>query len=83
MFLCDPGKITPYPADEDFGLFKHPSSERRKREAGRISKENATYYCEEKISRTKIGKLCAKLGINVEALVNICSFDVEVKYLRL
>ena len=56
-----------------------PPGKRRKRETGRISKENATYYCEEKISKTKIGKLCAKLEINVQALVNVCSFDVEVR----
>ena len=72
------------PTDEDLNLFQRtlPLRKRHKRESGRISKENATYYCEERMSKTKIGKLCAKLGINVQALVNVCSFDVEVKHLR-
>lgn len=72
------------PADKDLNLFQRtlPLRKRHKRESGRISKENATYYCEERISKTKIGKLCAKIGINVQALVNICSFDIEVKHLR-
>ena len=88
LFLCDRQKrdiqFSDEPTDEDFHLFQRtlPLRKRHKRESGRISKENATYYCEEKISRTKIGKLCAKLGINVQALVNVCSFDVEVKCLR-
>ena len=72
------------PRDKDLNLFQRtlPLRKRHKRESGRISKENATYYCEKRISKTKIGKLCAKIGINVQALVNICSFDVEVKHLR-
>ena len=88
MFLCDRQKrdiqFPDEPTDEDFHLFEWtlPLRKRHKRESGRISKANATYYCEEKISKTKIGKLCAKLGINVQALVNVCSFDVEVKCLR-
>ena len=87
MFLCDRQKrdiqFSDEPTDEDFHLFKRaPLRKRHKRDSGRISKENATYYCEEKISKTKIGKLCAKLGINVQALVNVCSFDVEVRCLR-
>ena len=90
MFLCDRDKrdihFSDEPTDEDLNLFVQtpPSPRKRhKREAGRISKENATYYCEEKISKTKIGKLCAKIGINVQALVNACSFDVEVNCVRL
>lgn len=88
MFLCDRQKrdiqFSDEPTDEDFHLFERtlPLRNRHKRKSGRISKENATYYCEEKISKTHIGKLCAKLGINVQALVNVCSFDVEVKCLR-
>ena len=88
MFLCDRQKrdiqFSDEPTDEDFHLFERtlPFRKRHKRESGRISKENATNYCEEKISKTKIGKLCGKLGINVQALVNVCSFDVEVKCLR-
>ncbi|XP_067040326.1 neurogenic locus notch homolog protein 1-like [Acropora muricata] len=83
MFLCDRDKrdihFSDEPTDEDFNLFKRalPSRKRHKREAGRISKENATYHCEERISKTKIGKLCEKIGIDVQALVNACSFDVE------
>ena len=88
LFLCDRQKrdiqFSDEPRDDDFHLFQRtlPLRKRHKRESGRISKENATYYCEAKISKTKIGKLCAKLGINVQALVNVCSFDVEVKCLR-
>ena len=88
MFLCDRHKrdihFSDELTDEDFNLFKRalPSRKRHKREAGRISKENATYHCEERISKTKIGKLCEKIGIDVQALVNACSFDVEVNYLR-
>ena len=88
MFLCDRQKrdiqFSDEPTEEDFHLFERtlPLRKRHKRESGRISKENATYYCEKKISKSKIGKLCAKLGINVQALVNGCSFDVEVKCLR-
>ena len=88
LFLCDRQKrdiqFSDEPRDEDFHFFERtlPLRKRHKRESGRISKENATYYCEEKISRTKIGKLCTKLGINVQALVNVCSFDVEVKCFR-
>ena len=72
------------PTDKDLNLFQRtlPLRKRHKRESRRISKANATYYCEERISKTKIGKLCAKIGINVQALVNVCSFDVEVKHLR-
>ena len=87
MFLCDRQKrdiqFSDEPTDEDFRLFERtlPLRKRHKRESERISKENATYYCEEKIAESKIGKLCAKLGINVQALVNVCSFDVEVKCL--
>ncbi|XP_068703048.1 von Willebrand factor D and EGF domain-containing protein-like isoform X2 [Montipora foliosa] len=42
-----------------------------------VSKENATRYCAERLSETLVGKLCAKLGTNVQALVNVCSSDIE------
>ena len=45
---------------------------------GPVSKKNASRYCSEKVADTDIGKLCAKLGTNVQALVNTCSADVEV-----
>ena len=88
MLLCDRDKrdihFSDELTDEDFHLFKMtlPSHKRQKRESGLMSKENATNYCEGRISKTKIGKLCATIGINVQALVNACSFDVEVKYLK-
>ncbi|XP_068690653.1 neurogenic locus notch homolog protein 1-like, partial [Montipora foliosa] len=65
--------------DEDFQLFKQtpPLRMRRRREAEKISKENATYYCANRISETKIGKLCAKVGVDLQALVDVCSMDVE------
>ena len=43
-----------------------------------VSKDNATQYCAERLLETKVGKLCAKLGTNVQALVNVCSADIEV-----
>jgi len=71
--------------DEDFELFKRfagsGGSTRRKRAApaeARFTKTNATRYCMERISNTDVGKLCAKLGANVQALVNSCSEDLEV-----
>ncbi|KAJ7351104.1 hypothetical protein OS493_036560 [Desmophyllum pertusum] len=51
---------------------------RRAAPIGQILKENATRYCAERISETKIGKLCAKVGVNVQALVDACSVDVEL-----
>ena len=69
--------------DDDFRLFNqaqqlHPRY-RREIEKEQISKENATYYCAERISKTEIGKLCAKVGVNVQALVNTCAVDLEVR----
>ena len=67
---------------EDFKLFRKPmeteSHKRRKRSLNIVSKDNATRYCTERIAETPVGKLCAKLGTNVQALVNICSADIEV-----
>lgn len=87
MFLCDRDKrdihYSDDPTEEDIKLFKQtPQLRPRFRRAvqnGFISQENATRYCAERISETKIGKLCAKVGVNVQALVNICSVDVKVR----
>ena len=72
--------------EEDFDLFKRSVAsgvpKRHKRGLAvkaKLSKENATRYCREKILESNVGKLCAKLGTNVQALVNSCSIDVEVK----
>ena len=84
-FLCDVQKrdvsLSDDPTDEDFMLFSQTPQLRLrvKRDAVfEVSKENATRYCAERISETKIGKLCAKVGVNVQALVNICSVDILV-----
>ena len=84
-FLCDVQKrdvtLSDDPTDEDFKLFSQTPQLRLrvKRDAVfEVSKENATRYCAERISETKIGKLCAKVGVNVQALVNICSVDIQV-----
>ena len=84
--LCDRDKRDVHysddPTEEDFQLFKQTPQLRDRIRRGAIaetvSKENATRYCAERISETKIGKLCAKIGVNVQALVNTCSSDVEV-----
>ena len=86
MFLCDRDKrdvhFSDDPTEEDFQTFKKfPQLQPRLRRAaqlGQISKANATRYCAERISETEIGKMCAKVGVNVQALVNICSADVVV-----
>ena len=84
-FLCDVQKrdvsLSDDPTDEDFKLFSQtPQLRLRVKRAAvfEVSKENATRYCAERISETKIGKLCAKVGVNVQALVNICSVDIQV-----
>lgn len=84
--LCDRDKrdihYTDDPTEQDFQLFKQTPMlrDRIRREAiaEPVSKENATRYCAERISETKIGMLCAKVGVNVQALVNTCSSDVQV-----
>lgn len=84
--LCDRDKRNVHysddPTEEDFQLFQQTprlrNRIRRGAPVGPVSKENATRYCAERISETKIGKLCAKVGVNVQALVNTCSADVEV-----
>ena len=84
-FLCDVQKrdvsFSDDPTDEDFRLFSQTSQLRLrvKRDAVfEVPEENATRYCAERISETKIGKLCAKVGVNVQALVNVCSVDIQV-----
>ena len=70
--------------DEDFELFKTPllseNQDRFKRAlpAPVIPKQNATRYCTKKIADTKIGKICADVGVDVQALVDSCSLDVSV-----
>lgn len=73
--------------DEDFALFRDPSDNklvrRMKRSITPVSKDNATRYCAEKLAETQVGKLCAKLGANIQALVNVCSSDIEVSNWKL
>ena len=70
--------------DEDYDLFKSPlpseTQERFKRAlpAPVISKQNATRYCTDKIKNTKLGKLCADIGVDVQGYVDSCSLDVSV-----
>ena len=68
--------------EEDYELFMKPiktvAHNRVKRSVNAISKENATRYCSERLAETPVGKMCAKLGTNVQALVNVCSSDIEV-----
>ena len=69
--------------EEDFQLFKEVRQLRFRREVrlGPLSRENASRYCAERISETKIGKLCTKLGVDVQSLVDTCSDDVVVSTL--
>lgn len=65
--------------EEDFALFRKPSDNKLVRRMKRsITRDNATRYCNEKLAETLVGKLCAKLGANVQALVKVCSADIEV-----
>lgn len=68
--------------EEDYELFMKPldpeAHKRQKRSIDVISKENATRYCAERLTETPVGKMCAKLGTNVQALVNVCASDIEV-----
>ena len=84
-FLCDVQKrdvsFPDDPTDEDFKLFSQTPQLRLRVKRDvlfEVSAENATRYCAARISETKIGKLCAKVGVNVQALVNICSVDIQV-----
>lgn len=85
MFSCDRQRrdvhFSDDPTEEDIKAFKQtrPVRHRSRRQVqNQISKENATRYCAERLSETKIGKLCAEIGVNVQALVSVCSADVEV-----
>ena len=85
MFSCDRQRrdvhFSDDPTEEDIKVFKQtrPVRHRSRRQVqNQISKENATRYCAERLSETKIGKLCAEIGVNVQALVSVCSADVEV-----
>ena len=78
-------KYTDELTDDDFELFKRSVglevSERHKRASSpkpQFSKHNATRYCMERLSNTYTGKLCAKLGANLQELVSSCSIDLEV-----
>ena len=78
-------KYTDDLTDEDFELFKRSVgsgvSIRHKRATSpkpQFPKANATQYCKEKISDTKLGKSCAKLGAHVQAMVNSCIIDLQV-----
>lgn len=95
MQLCDRQKrdahLTDDPTEEDFQLFKEATHQlqpriRRAVQAGHMSKANATRYCKERISETEIGKLCIKIGMDVQGLVDSCAADIEVRkkagYLR-
>ena len=73
--------------DEDYALFKgfvgSNKLHRRKRALSNernFTRENATDYCMDKVSKTDIGKLCATLGVNVPEIVTSCSIDLEVKF---
>ena len=87
--LCDRDKRDIHYSDditiEDLQLYKqtlhlHP---RFKRSAAikQIPKENATRYCATRISETELGKLCEKIGVNVQQLIETCSADIEVSQL--
>ena len=56
------------------------SNEHHREKRSVVSKDNATRYCAERLLETRVGKLCAKLGTNVQALVNVCSADIEVSF---
>ena len=84
--LCDRQKRDIHFSDdlteEDLQLYKqtlhlHPRFMRSVSDE-QVSKENATRYCADRISDTELGKLCATVGVNVQALVNTCSADIEV-----
>ena len=72
--------------DEDFDLFQrlnfgsvvHNRIRRAVPAIYRFSKKNATHYCRKLIADTDIGKSCAKIGSNVQELVDSCSIDLEV-----
>ena len=67
---------------EDLKVLMDPleSNESLWEETPVVSNDNATRYCAERLLETKVGKLCAKLGTRVQALVNVCSADIEVSF---
>ena len=67
---------------EDFEVLITPlkSNEHHREKRSVVSKDNATRYCTERLLETRVGQLCAKLGTNVQALVNVCSADIEVTF---
>ena len=67
---------------EDFEVLMTPvkSNKHHREKRSVVSKDNATRYCAERLLETRLGKLCAKLGTNVQALVNVCSADIEVNF---
>ena len=67
---------------EDFEVLMTPlkSNEHHREKRSVVSKDNATRYCAERLLETRVGQLCAKLGTNVQALVNVCSADIEVTF---
>lgn len=70
--------------DEDYELLRKPLQPHHHHRFKRaiptpiVSKENATRYCVEKIAESEVGKLCADVGVNVQAYVNSCSVDIAV-----
>ena len=69
---------------EDLAVLMTPfnSNEHHREKRSVVSKDNATRYCAERLLETKVGKLCAALGTNVQALVNVCSADIQVSCYR-
>ena len=67
---------------KDFEVLMTPvkSNKHHREKRSVVSKENATRYCAERLLETRVGQLCAKLGTNVQALVNVCSADIEVTF---
>ena len=74
--------------DADYELFKKPNLPENHRRLKRalpnpvVSKENATLYCAQKIAETKVGKLCAEVGVDVQAFVDSCTVDIQVSRLN-
>lgn len=67
---------------EDLEVLMTPfkSNEHHRETRSVVSKDNATRYCSQRLLETKVGKLCANLGTNVQALVDVCSADVAVSF---
>ena len=69
---------------EDYELFKKlPPSENRHRfgralPATVIPLKNAINYCVERIANSKVGKICANQGVDVQSFVDSCSLDISV-----